>query len=176
MLWDWTYGFLSSSEKTRECLTICRGQIITKAALSSQLFKDPEFWFGRGLNPRPPAQQTGALASELTRHTIYLNSNNELIFPGLLETSKTVGQAVRALVQFPKPPDEALEIEAASDRGSKSGNQIEKEATGDEHAEQAEEITEGSGVATEQPSFSRHWFNTVLYGTPILVLNPPKGS
>ena len=24
-------------------------------------------------------------------------------------------------------------------------------------------------------SFSRHWFNTVLYGTPMLVLNPPKG-
>ncbi|CAH3151990.1 unnamed protein product [Porites lobata] len=95
---------------------------------------------------------------------------------GLLETSKTVGEAVRALVQFPKPPDEVPEIEAASDRGSKSGNQIDKEATGDEHAEQAEKITEGSGVATEQPSFSRHWFNTVLYGTPILVLNPPKGS
>ena len=67
LLWDWTYGFLSSSEKTRECLTICRGQIITEVAFSSQLLKDPEFWFGRGLNPRPPAQQTGALPTELTR-------------------------------------------------------------------------------------------------------------
>ena len=41
--------------------------VITKEALSSQLFKDPECWSGRGLNPRPPAQQTGALPTELTR-------------------------------------------------------------------------------------------------------------
>ena len=27
---------------------------IKKAALSPQLFKDPECWSGRGLNPRPP--------------------------------------------------------------------------------------------------------------------------
>ena len=30
------------------------------AALSPQLFKDPECWFGRGLNQRSLAQQTGA--------------------------------------------------------------------------------------------------------------------
>ena len=41
--------------------------VIRKAALSSQLFKDPECWSGRDLNPRPPAQQTGALPTELTR-------------------------------------------------------------------------------------------------------------
>ena len=41
--------------------------VITKAALSSQLLKDPECWSGRYLNPRPPAQQTGALPTELTR-------------------------------------------------------------------------------------------------------------
>ena len=41
--------------------------VITKAALSSQLFKDPECWFGWGLNPRPPALQTSALPTELTR-------------------------------------------------------------------------------------------------------------
>ena len=35
--------------------------VITKAALSS------ECWSGRSLNPRPPAQQTGALPTELTR-------------------------------------------------------------------------------------------------------------
>ena len=34
--------------------------VITKAALYPQLFKDPECWSGRGLNLRPPAQQTGA--------------------------------------------------------------------------------------------------------------------
>ena len=30
--------------------------VITKAALSPQLFKDPEFWSGLGLNLRPPAR------------------------------------------------------------------------------------------------------------------------
>ena len=43
------------SEKTR------------KAALSSQLFKDPECWSGQGLDPRPPARQTDAPPTELTR-------------------------------------------------------------------------------------------------------------
>ena len=40
--------------------------VITKGALSPQLFKDPECWSGLGLNPRPPAQQTGAYPIELT--------------------------------------------------------------------------------------------------------------
>ena len=30
--------------------------VITKAAVSPQLFKDPECWSDRGLNPRPPAR------------------------------------------------------------------------------------------------------------------------
>ena len=30
--------------------------VITKAALTSQLFKDPEYWSGRDSNPRPPPQ------------------------------------------------------------------------------------------------------------------------
>ena len=46
--------------------------VITKAVLSSQLFKDPECWSGRGSNPWPPAQQTGALPTELTRLRVYL--------------------------------------------------------------------------------------------------------
>ena len=41
--------------------------VITKAALSSQVFKEPEYWSGRGLNLRPPAQQTNALLTKLTR-------------------------------------------------------------------------------------------------------------
>ena len=51
--------------RTLESLTIYRCR--HKAALSSQLLKDPECWAGRGLNPRPPARQTGALPTELTR-------------------------------------------------------------------------------------------------------------
>ena len=39
---------------------------ITKAALSPQLFKDPECRSGQGLNLRPHAQQTGANPIELT--------------------------------------------------------------------------------------------------------------
>ena len=49
-----------------ESLTVC-WCCIKKAALSSQLFKDPECWSGRGSNPWPPAQQTGALPTEPTR-------------------------------------------------------------------------------------------------------------
>ena len=96
-------------------------------------------------------------------------------FIGLLEASKTVGQAVRGLVQVPKAPDNIPETEAASDRGSKSGHPIEVEVTGDE---QTAPNGEESGVkeeASEPALFSRHWFNTVLYGTPTLLLNPPKG-
>ena len=40
--------------------------VITKAALSPQLFKDPECWSGRDLNLRPTAQQTGPYPIELT--------------------------------------------------------------------------------------------------------------
>ena len=35
-------------------------------AWSHQLFKDLSWWSGRGLNSRSPAQQTGALTTELT--------------------------------------------------------------------------------------------------------------
>ena len=48
-------------------LTICRSDVITKAALSSQLFKDPECWSGRGSNPWPPVHQT--LLSHLSHAT-----------------------------------------------------------------------------------------------------------
>ena len=40
--------------------------VITKAAPSPQVFKDHEYWSGRGLNLRPSAQQSGALPTELT--------------------------------------------------------------------------------------------------------------
>ena len=82
---------------------------------------------------------------------------------------------MRGLVQFPKPPDAVPETDAASDRGSKSGHQIAVEVTGDEQTATEEEGTGGKEETTEPPSFSRHWFNTVLYGTPTLLLNPPKG-
>lgn len=98
------------------------------------------------------------------------------LLSGLLETSKTVGQAIRGLVQFPKAADDEPETDAASERGSKSGHQIEVEVTGDEQTVPDQEETGVKEEATEPASFSRHWFNTVLYGTPTLLLNPPKGS
>ena len=56
-----------------ESLTICRCRY-WKTELSSQLFKDSECWSGRGLNPRPPARQTGALATDLTRRRLKCRS------------------------------------------------------------------------------------------------------
>ena len=44
-LWDRAYGL--SSERTRKSKF---ADVITKAALSTQLFKNPECWSGRGLN------------------------------------------------------------------------------------------------------------------------------
>ena len=73
-LGDGAYGLSSLSEKT-----------ITKAALSPQLFKDPECWSGRGLNLRPPAQQTGALPTELTGNPSFTDEKSGIQFlePGI---------------------------------------------------------------------------------------------
>ena len=51
MLWDRAYGFSSLSEKTGK---------------SNGLQMDSECWSGRRLNPRPLAQQTGALPATQT--------------------------------------------------------------------------------------------------------------
>ena len=45
-----------------ESLTVCRCHY-----KGSTLFSDPDCWSGRGLNPWPPARQTGTLPTELTR-------------------------------------------------------------------------------------------------------------
>ena len=64
-LWDEAYGLLSLSEKTRRSNRL--QMLLQKAAFSPPLFKNPECWSGRGLNPRRPhAQQTGAYPIELT--------------------------------------------------------------------------------------------------------------
>ena len=63
------HSFSSLSEKTRKSEHFA--DVMTKAALSSQLFKDPECWSARASNPRPPAQQTSALPTEQTRGWYY---------------------------------------------------------------------------------------------------------
>ena len=54
-----TYGFLSLSVKTRKCNRL-------QMSLQQQHLAS-ECWSGRSWNPRPPAQQTSALHTELTR-------------------------------------------------------------------------------------------------------------
>ena len=63
------HSFSSLSEKTRKSEHFA--DVMTKVALSSQLFKDPECWSGRGSNPWPPALQTSVLPTELTRGRYY---------------------------------------------------------------------------------------------------------
>ena len=58
----------------------CSYPRILEAALSSQLFKDPECWSGQGLNPRPPTQQTGPFPRELTRHLYTCKCDTSNIF------------------------------------------------------------------------------------------------
>ena len=59
-LWDRTCSVSSLSMKMRNA------DVITKAALSSHLFKDTECSSGQGVNSKPPAQQTGTLPTEPT--------------------------------------------------------------------------------------------------------------
>ena len=54
-------------------LTICR--CYNKGSQSPKLFQDPECWSGRGLNPRAPAQLTGACPIELTGRRLMTNSH-----------------------------------------------------------------------------------------------------
>ena len=49
-----------------ESLTVCRCDY-KGSTFFSEKEKDPECWSGRGSNPWPPAQQTGALPTEPTR-------------------------------------------------------------------------------------------------------------
>ena len=80
-LWDGAYGLSSLSEKTRKSNRL-QMLLQTKAALSPQLFKDPECWSGRGLNLRHPAQQTGAYPIELTgRRLSWLSWLSRLSWP-----------------------------------------------------------------------------------------------
>ena len=58
-LWDGAYGLSSLSEKFHQ-------KVNPFADVITKLFKDPDCWSGRGLNLRPPAQQTGAYPTELT--------------------------------------------------------------------------------------------------------------
>ena len=67
MLCEGTYRFPSVSKKTRKNNRFA--EVIKKAALSSQLFKDPECWSSRGFEPMTyhSADQQVSLPAKLTR-------------------------------------------------------------------------------------------------------------
>ena len=81
-----------------ESLTICRYHY-KGLALSSQLFKDPECWSGLGLNPRPPAQQTGALPTELTRQRKIMHELKAGLIADLLQVLD-VSEKFLSLIRF----------------------------------------------------------------------------
>ena len=56
--------------------------------LLSYLIKDPECWFGRGLNQQPPAKQTGGYPIELTGRRLLLTTKWHNIQPGLASHSR----------------------------------------------------------------------------------------
>ena len=83
-LWDRTYGFSFLSDKTRKSnhlqITLQRQHFLLK--------KDPKCWSGRGLNPRPPTQQSGALPTDLTRQRLKIMDDQwDTVEPRLMATS-----------------------------------------------------------------------------------------
>ena len=52
---------------------------MSKAALSPQLFKDPECWSGQGLNQWPPTWQTGAHPIDLIGQNLQLVGNGGVL-------------------------------------------------------------------------------------------------
>ena len=64
--------------------------VITTIALSSQLFKDPECWSGRGSNPwPPPAQQTSTLPTELTSPATTTHASSTVLSPPSFSETST---------------------------------------------------------------------------------------
>ena len=64
------YGFSPLCEKTRKSNHLQMS--LQKQQFLLSYFKDPERWSGRGFNPRPPAQHTGALPTEQTRRRFFI--------------------------------------------------------------------------------------------------------
>ena len=58
-------------ESPTVCRCLCKAALVFKALV----FKDPECWSARCSNPWPPAQQTGALPTELTSRRLFMMMN-----------------------------------------------------------------------------------------------------
>ena len=79
--------FSSLSVKTRKYNSFA--EVITKAALSFQLLKDPECWFGRGLDPRSPDWANQAVVKSTE---ILLSTNRFLLL-------KTLSQLISSILK-----------------------------------------------------------------------------
>ena len=94
---------------------------------------------------------------------------------GLLEQNKTVGQSARAMVEFPKPPQPEPETDATSDLAPGSDGDKKDEEPSQEVGPRGDKSAKERNGSEPPPPPPRHWFNTVVYGTPTLLLNPAKG-
>ncbi|XP_048585353.1 cilia- and flagella-associated protein 46 isoform X2 [Nematostella vectensis] len=89
----------------------------------------------------------------------------------LLEEGRTTGQAVRSLIEFPKPPEP--EADLASEKGSK--HDPGKRGSTQVNKPEPEVVAQQEAVQDEPPSPPpRHWFGTVVYGISTLLLLPNK--
>ena len=87
-----------------------------------------------------------------------------------------MGQAVRTLVEFPKPPESEPETDATSERGLPPVPDGDKKDEGQTQGDATQREKGGKEPSeSELPPPPRSWFNTVVYGTPTLLLNPAKG-
>ncbi|XP_031554904.1 uncharacterized protein LOC116291829 [Actinia tenebrosa] len=110
-----------------------------------------------------------------TWHGQLQDNKNKLIkyFTVLLEDSKPIGQALRSLIEFPKPSEVEQDAECSSEKGSKHGNGARK----DSKAPVQNPLRETElHMPSNQPlaPAPRQWFNTVLYGAPTFLFNPAK--
>ena len=82
-LWDGAYGLSALSEKTRKSDRFA--DVFTKAALSPQLFKDPECWSGQDLIPAYP--YSGKFGREYVSFCAVWTSGLPLGRPALIQLS-----------------------------------------------------------------------------------------
>jgi hypothetical protein len=110
------------------------------------------------------------------------NINTDIIIHlALLEESKTVGQAVRSLIEFPKPPEADPDAECNSEKGSKHGEGGRRNSIAPAHNSKKEvppkvELHPKVELPPSEPlpPPPRHWFNTVMYGVPNILFTQTK--
>lgn len=91
---------------------------------------------------------------------------------GFLGENKTIGQAVRQLIDFPKTAELETIVEAEDVQGKGNGGTKTEKAVEEESADKSGKTgTDQNQVSGGPP---RRWFNTVMYGTGSVSLNSGK--